>query len=112
MDNVPYLTHMDFVKGVRELNELCDYLAIDLTHDIQASGIIQYYKNPAALEKMLKAVNTQRMLEIGKAAALEYEGQTNDDYSSSMRRIYNRNCFVSTVRPMLLMVQIDLNVLP
>lgn len=34
MDNVPYLTHSDFVKGVRELNELCDYVAIDITHDI------------------------------------------------------------------------------
>ncbi len=62
---------------------------------------------------MLKAVNTQRMLEIGKAAALEYESLTeNSDYSSSIRRIYSRNCVASTVRPMLLMLQIDLEVLP
>ncbi len=62
---------------------------------------------------MLKAVNTQRMVEIGKAAALEYEQQTGHaDYSCSMRRIHNRNCVVSTVRPLLLMLQIDLAVLP
>lgn len=29
-----------------------------------------------------------------------------------MRRIHNRNCVVSTVRPLLLMLQIDLAVLP
>lgn len=53
MDSIPYLTHLDFVKGVKELNELCDYVALDLTHDAKSSGILQFYKNPAALDKLL-----------------------------------------------------------
>ena len=40
MDSVPYLTHLDFIKGVRELNELCDYVSIDLTNDGESAGII------------------------------------------------------------------------
>jgi len=39
MDSIPYLTHLDFVKGVRELNELVDYVAVDLSHDAQSAGI-------------------------------------------------------------------------
>jgi len=31
IDSVPYLTHMDFCKGIKELNELCDYVSIDLS---------------------------------------------------------------------------------
>jgi hypothetical protein len=49
LDSIPYLAHLDFVKGIKELNELCDYVSIDLTHDLQSAGIVQYYKNPKAL---------------------------------------------------------------
>lgn len=106
IDSVPYLTHLDFVKGVRELNELCDYVAIDLTSETGSAGIQQFYKNPKALEKLLMQVNTARMVEVGKAAALEYErnGQGAADYSTSVGRVYSRNCLVSTVRPLLVMV--------
>lgn len=112
MDSVPYLTHLDFVKGVRELNELCDYVAVDLTYDGSSAGILQFYKNPNALEKLLTQVNRCRMVEVGKAAALEYEKSLGMlDYSSSVSRVHSRNCLVSTVRPTLLMVQIDLDLL-
>ena len=40
MDSVPYLTHLDFMKGICEFNELCDYVALDLTHDRESAGII------------------------------------------------------------------------
>lgn len=73
MDSVPYLTHLDYVKGVRELNELCDYVSIDLTCNGTSSGIMQFYKNPNALDKLLSQVNKCRMVEIGKAAAHEFE---------------------------------------
>ena len=52
---------------------MCDYIAIDLTHDKESSGITQYYQNPKALQKLLAHVNKVRMEEIGKAAAVEYE---------------------------------------
>lgn len=39
-DSVPYLTHLDFVKGIRELTEMCDYVVLNLTEDISSSGII------------------------------------------------------------------------
>ena len=73
MDSIPYLTHLDFVKGVKELNELVDYVSLDLTHDTTAAGITQYYRNPKALEKSLTQVTKARTVELGKAAALEYE---------------------------------------
>lgn len=52
IDSVPYLTHLDYVKGVKEMAEVCDYVALDLTQT-QSSGIFQYYKNPLALDKLL-----------------------------------------------------------
>lgn len=113
IDSVPYLTHMDFCKGIKELNELCDYVSIDLSREVSSAGIMQYYKNPSALEKLLRETNRARMLEVGKAVALEYEqmlsktGQANIDYSNSVGRGYQRNCLVSTVRPLLLMIQVD-----
>lgn len=39
MDSIPYLTHQDFTKAVRELNEICDYVALDLTYDKNSAGI-------------------------------------------------------------------------
>jgi dihydroorotate dehydrogenase len=72
-NSVPYLAHLDFVKGIRELTELCDYVSLDLSSEASSAGIMQFYKNPNALEKLLKAANKSRMEELGKAAALEYE---------------------------------------
>jgi hypothetical protein len=31
IDSVPYLTHLDYVKGVKEMAEVSDYVALDLT---------------------------------------------------------------------------------
>lgn len=73
MNSVPYLAHLDFVKGIREFTELCDYVSLDLTNQSSSSGIQQFYKNPNALEKLLLTANKSRMEELGKAAALEYE---------------------------------------
>ncbi len=89
-DNVPYLTHQDFIKGVKELNELCDYVALDLTHDRESAGVAQYYRNPKALDKLLREVNKARMMEVGKAAALDFEQRTEtiQDYSMSVARSY------------------------
>lgn len=95
------------------MNELCDYVALDLTHDKESAGIIQYYRNPKALEKLLREVNKARMIEVGKAAALEFEQRTEtiQDYTMSVARSYQRNCLVSTLRPLLLMVQVDVSIL-
>ena len=86
MNSVPYLSHLDFVKGIRELNELCDYVCIDLSSSAASSGIQQFYKNPNALEKLLKTANKSRMEELGKAAALEFElaSAVPVDYSNSV----------------------------
>lgn len=113
MNSVPYLSHLDFVKGIRELTELCDYVCLDLSSNTASAGIKQFYKNPNALEKLLKSANKSRMEELGKAAALEFElaSKLPIDYSNSVQRLYRRNCVVSTLRPMLLMVQMDLSVL-
>ena len=73
MNSVPYLSHLDFLKGIREFNELCDYVVLDLSTEANSSGILQFYKNPTALEKLLKTANKTRMEELGKAAALQYE---------------------------------------
>ena len=32
-NSVPYLAHLDFVKGIRELTELCDYVSLDLSSE-------------------------------------------------------------------------------
>jgi hypothetical protein len=51
-----------------------------------------------------------RNLELGRLAAFEYEAQTNDlsDYTSSVKRFYQRGSLVSTLTPMMLLVQIKL----
>jgi len=46
MTSTPYLTHLDFVKGVREFTELADYAVINIANFVQTSGISQYYRNP------------------------------------------------------------------
>lgn len=113
MNSVPYLAHLDFIKGIRELTELCDYVCLDLGSEATLAGIQQFYKNPNALEKLLKTANKSRMEELGKAAALEFElaSSVPTDYTSSVQRLYRRNCVVSTLRPMLLMIQVNLSVL-
>ena len=37
--SVPYLTHTDFEKNIKELTDLCDYLVINLCEDSSTSGI-------------------------------------------------------------------------
>mgnify|MGYP006120602547 CR=1 FL=1 len=45
--SVPYITHTDFTKGIRELSEVADYVVLNLTYDLSTSGLQQYYKNPS-----------------------------------------------------------------
>lgn len=53
LDSVPYLTHQDFVKQIKELTELCDYVVVSLasggTGNAKSNGLYQYYTNPASL---------------------------------------------------------------
>jgi dihydroorotate dehydrogenase len=71
--SVPYITHTDFTKGIRELSEVADYVVLNLTYDLSTSGLQQYYKNPNQLNKLLSQVNKARVNELGKIAAHEYE---------------------------------------
>ena len=111
---VPYLTHMDFTKAIRELTDVADYTVLNLAKDTNTSGVMQYYKNMQSLEKLLKGAHTARVNELGKLAALEYERHLaaaggEDDYTLSMRRVYQRTSLISTLRPMLLFVSIDVS---
>ena len=72
-ESVPYLTHMDFAKAVRELTDVADYTVLNLARDTHASGVVQFYRNMQSLEKLLKGAHTARVNELGKLAALEYE---------------------------------------
>ena len=72
-ESIPYLTHMDFFKCIRELTDVADYTVLNLAQDTHASGIIQYYKSMASLEKLLKGAHAARANELGKLAAHEYE---------------------------------------
>ena len=113
-ESVPYLTHLDFSRAIRELTDVADYTVINLAKDTHASGIVQYYKNKQSLDKLLMGANKARVNELGKLAALEYErhlvasgGQ--EDYTTSMGRVYQRSSLISTLRPMLLFVSVDLS---
>lgn len=93
--SAPYLTHLDFAKGIRELNELCDYCTINISQFYKTSGIKQYYHNPKQLDKLLEHTNKVRLVEVGKAAALEYEKFERSigkefSYEESMERLYTR----------------------
>ena len=57
IESVPYLTHMDFAKAVRELTEFVDYTVLNLAEETHSSGIIQYYKKGPSLDKLLKSAN-------------------------------------------------------
>ena len=72
-DSVPYLTHLDFTKSVRELNDIADYVVVNLADDIPSSGVLQYYQNTNSLNKLLATIQKARVNELGKLAALEYE---------------------------------------
>ena len=68
---------------------MCDYLTVNLTSKEELpAGISQYYRNPAALDKLLREITKVRKEELGKIAAVEYEKAYGDleDYSFSVRR--------------------------
>jgi hypothetical protein len=108
---VPYLTHQDFTRCISGLTDFCDYAVINLCRDKSSSGLKQYYYNEQALDKLLKAVVTARNQELGRIAAFEYEQVTNDltDYTTSVARQYQRNSIISSLRPMLLFLEIRLD---
>ena len=71
METVPYLTHLDYVRAVRELTEFSDFTVLNLADDVNTSGIQQYYKKDNnSLDKLLKHVQRARVNELGKVAAL------------------------------------------
>ena len=72
-ESVPYLTHLDFSRAVRELTDIADYTVLNLAKDTHSSGIRQYYRNYQSLDKLLKGAHKARVNELGKLAALEYE---------------------------------------
>ena len=112
LDTVPYLTHQDFVKQIKEMTDLVDYAVVNLTsHDALPAGLQQYYDNPRSVEKLFEAVSKARKLELGKLAALEYEKMTGDseDYLASVGRLYTRNSIISNLRPMKLFVKVNLD---
>jgi len=37
--SAPYLTHLDFVKGIKEFTELADYAVINIANFADTSGI-------------------------------------------------------------------------
>lgn len=47
-------------------------MVLNLTDDYKSSGISQYYKSEAALDKLLSNVVKSRNEELGKLAAYEY----------------------------------------
>ena len=110
-DSVPYLTHQDFSKSIKELTDFCDYAVINICHDKTSSGIKQYYYNDQALDKLLKNAAQTRNRELGRLAAYEFEQVSNDvgDYTTSVARYYSRNSIVSTLKPMMLFVEIRLD---
>ena len=38
-DSIPYLTHHDFLKNIKDVTDFCDYAVINLCNDKQSSGI-------------------------------------------------------------------------
>jgi hypothetical protein len=84
---------------------------LNLCQDKATSGIRQYYQSETALDKLLKSVVDARNMELGRLAAFEYEQvtQDNQDYSASVKRNYLRNSIVSTLKPMMIFVQVSEN---
>lgn len=84
---------------------------INLCNDKSSSGLKQYYFNEKALDKLLHSAVTARNQELGRIAAFEFEHVSNDltDYTSSVARQYQRNSILSSLRPMLLFLEIRLD---
>ena len=40
IETVPYLTHLDYARSIRELTEFVDYAVLNLAEDVTTSGII------------------------------------------------------------------------
>ena len=40
VESVPYLTHLDYARCVRELTEFVDYTVLNLAEETSTSGII------------------------------------------------------------------------
>ena len=109
-DSVPYLTHMEFVKQIKELTDMCDYVVMNLASEsVQSAGLQQYYRNLSALDKLLKLSSQARDQELGRIAAFEFEQATNDfnDYTKSVKRLYTRNSIISSHQPLSLYVKVD-----
>ena len=39
-ESVPYLTHLDYSRAVRELTEFVDYTVLNLAEEVGTSGIL------------------------------------------------------------------------
>ena len=124
LDSVPYLTHLDFARSIRELTEFTDFTVLNLAEHVETSGILQYYKKAgSSLDKLLSSAHRARVNELGKAAALQYERflqadslskqgrglHSSDDFSTSVRRHYQNSSLLSSLRPMMLFVQVDVS---
>lgn len=98
---MPYLTHQDFAKQIRELSDVCDYVVISLstggTGNAKSNGLNQYYYNPSALHKMLRYISKARVNELGKIAAFEFEQalEDTDDYDECVKKYYRRMAIVT-----------------
>ena len=75
----------------------------------KSNGLNQYYTNPAALQKLLNSITLARNNEIGRVAAYEYEQMAHDDnnYLTSVKRMYQRTSIISKVEPTLIFIKID-----
>ncbi len=40
VESVPYLTHLDFARAVRDLTEFVDYTVLNLAEETHTSGIL------------------------------------------------------------------------
>ena len=110
-ETVPYLTHQDFCKQLKQAVDMCDFVTVNLSsHDPLPAGLEQYYRNPAAIDKLLKEITKVRLEELGKVAAVEYEKAYGDleDYTSSVRRLYQRQSVVSNLKPIKLLLRVDI----
>lgn len=113
-NTVPYLTHQDFIKQIRDLTDMCDFLVLNLTAPSSSmpSGLEQYYRNLPSLDKLLRLTAKARDNELGKVAAVEYEDMEAAaghvvDYQVSVKRHYSRNSIISLHRPLIMFVKVD-----
>lgn len=96
---------------MKELTDICDYVVINLAaNGAKSNGLAQYYKNSAALQKLLKGCSLARAQELGRLAASEYEMVTgdNEDYLTSVQRQYQRKGLISGLKPLSLFIKVDM----